>query len=105
MSGLATTLWLLSIAVGLVVIVVAAVLLTMVLRTAQAIDGGARQIWTTGKLVARNTVHIPDLRQTNQIAADILEGAGGILFAAQRILAHAQRCEGCPSCLLKQRSI
>lgn len=105
MSGFVITLWVLSIVVGLVVVVVAAVLLTMVLRTARAIDDGAKQVWTTGKLVARNTVHIPDLRQTNQIAADILEGAGGILFGAQRILTHAQGCPGCPACLLKQRSI
>ena len=101
MSNLAQTLFWISLALGLVVTVVAVVMLTMVLRTAQAIDAGAKAIWTSGKLVANNTVHIPALIQTNQIAVDILEGAGGILMAAQRILKHAHGCPGCPACLLK----
>jgi hypothetical protein len=101
MSSLAQTLFWVSFVLGLVVTVVAAILLTLVLRTAQQIDAGAKAIWTTGKLVAGNTVHIADLIQTNQVAVDILEGAGGILMAAQRILKHAQGCPGCPACLLK----
>lgn len=103
MSGLAQTLWWLSLAIGLVVTVVAAVLLTQILRTARQIDAGAKQIWTTGKLVARNTVNIPALVQTNQIAADILEEANGILMAAQRIHTHAEGCPGCPACLVEGR--
>ena len=101
MSDFAQTLFWISLALGLVVTVVAAVLLTLVLRTAQGIDAGAKAVWIAGKLVARNTVHIPALIQTNQVAVDILEGAGGILMAAQRILQHAQGCPGCPACLLK----
>ncbi len=101
MSSFAQTLFIISLVLGLVVTVVAAVLLTMILRTAQGIDAGAKAIWTTGKLVARNTIHISDLIRTNQVAVDILEGAGGILMAAQRILKHAQGCPGCPACLLK----
>lgn len=103
MTALATTLWVVSLAIGLVVVLLAAGLLTVVLRTAQRIDAGAKAVWTAGKLVARNTVHIADLKQTNQVAADILEGAGGILMAAQRIHAHAQGCPGCPACLLGER--
>lgn len=105
MSGLSLTLWWVSLALGLVVTVVAAVLLTMVLRTAQQIDAGAKQIWTTGKLVAGNTIHIADLIQTNQVAADILEEANGILMAAQRIHRHAQGCPGCPACLVEERRL
>ena len=101
MSSFAQTLFWISLALGLVVTIVAVVMLTMVLRTAQSIDAGAKAIWTGGKMVANNTVHIPALVQTNQIAVDILEGAGGILMAAQRILKHAQGCPGCPACLLK----
>lgn len=102
MSSLAETLFWISLALGLVVTVVTAALLTMVLRTAQQIDAGAKAIWIAGKLVANNTVHIPALVQTNQVAVDILETAGGILMAARRILAHAQGCPGCPACLLRQ---
>jgi hypothetical protein len=91
-----------SLGLGLVVTLVAVVLLTLVLRTARAIDAGAKQIWTAGKLVARNTVHIPALLQTNQVVADIEEEANGILMAAQRILTHAQGCPGCPACLVEQ---
>ncbi|GAC1657536.1 MAG: hypothetical protein NVS9B1_15490 [Candidatus Dormibacteraceae bacterium] len=101
MSNLAQTLFWVSLALGVVVTIVAAVMLTLVLRTAQGIDAGAKAVWTTGKMVANNTVHIPALIQTNQVAVDILEGAGGILMAAQRILKHAQGCPGCPACLLK----
>ena len=101
MSDLATTLWWTSIGIGLVVTVVAAVLLTMVVRTAQQIDAGAKLIWTEGKMVARNTIHIPDLIQTNQVVADILDGAGAIVMDARRVRAHAERCTtGCPACLL-----
>jgi len=104
MSSLATTLWLVSLAIGVIVTVVAAVLLTFVARTAQQIDDGAKVIWTTGKLVARNTAQIPLLMQTNQVAADILDGSNGILMAAQRVLKHAQRCPGCPACLLQPKA-
>jgi len=104
MTTLAVTLWVIALVIGVVVVAVAAVLLTLVLRTARQIDAGARQVWTAGKLVARNTIHIADLKQTNQAAADILETAGGILMAAQRIHTHAQSCPGCPACLLGARS-
>lgn len=103
MSATVVTLWAVSLVLGAVVIVVAAILLGLVLGTARQIDAGAKQIWIAGKLVARNTVHIPDLRHTNQVVADILETAGGILMAAQRILSHAQRCPGCPACLAGAR--
>ncbi len=101
MSGYAAMVTWISLGLGLVVSLVAVLLLTMVLRTARAIDAGAKQIWTAGKLVARNTVHIPALVQTNQVVADIEEEANGILMAAQRILTHAQGCPGCPACLVE----
>ncbi|GAC1329863.1 MAG: hypothetical protein NVSMB17_06630 [Candidatus Dormibacteria bacterium] len=100
MSDLATTLWWSSLAIGLVVTIVAAVLLTLVLRTARDIDAGAKLVWTEGKMVARNTIHIPDLIQTNQMVADILEGAGAIVMDARRVRGHAEKCTGCPACLL-----
>ncbi len=103
MSSLATTLWWVALALGVVVTVVAAVLLSFVVRVASQIDAGAEQIWITGRLVARNTAQIPLLVETNQVAADILEGANGILMAAQRVLKHAQKCPGCPACLVQAK--
>lgn len=103
MSSLAVTLWWVALAVALVVTIVAAILLTAVVRIARQINAGAEQIWTTGKLVARNTAQIPLLAQTNQVAADILEGANGILMGAQRIQKHAAGCPGCPACLVETK--
>jgi|SRR5919201_1298672 hypothetical protein len=100
MTPLASTLWWISLAIGLVVTIVAAILLVGVIRVAQRIKEGAQAIWTTGKLVARNTAQIPLLIQTNQVAADIAEETNGILMAAGRIQRHAQNCPGCPGCLL-----
>lgn len=103
MSSLAVTLWWVALALGLVVTVVAAVLLAATVRVARQINAGAQQIWVTGKLVARNTAQIPLLAQTNQVAADILEGANGILMGAQRIQKHAAGCPGCPACLVQAK--
>ncbi len=99
MSGQATALLLISLVLGVVVTLVVSLLLNAILRTARGIDAGAAQVWVVGKLVARNTVHIPALIQTNQMVADIAEGVGTILLAVQRIAAHAGRCPGCPTCL------
>ncbi|MDQ6714238.1 MAG: hypothetical protein M3Z28_13785 [Candidatus Dormibacteraeota bacterium] len=103
MTSEATMLWWLALAIGVVVTVVAAVLLSFVVRVASQIDAGAEQIWITGRLVARNTAQIPLLVETNQVAADILEGSNGILMAAQRVLKHAQACPGCPACLVQAK--
>lgn len=100
MTSLAATLWWISLAIGLFVTIVAAILLAAIIRVAHQIRSGAEAIWTTGKMVARNTAQIPLLRQTNQLGADIAEETEGILMAAQRILKHAQGCPGCPACLL-----
>ena len=104
MSATAVTLFAISLVLGAVVVAAVAVLLRAVLAEALAVEAGARQIWVTGKLVARNTVHIPALARTNQIVADIGEGAAIVLLNAQRILAHAQHCPGCPACLGGQRT-
>jgi len=103
MSSEATMLWWVALAVGVVVTLVAAILLSFIVRVADGIDQGAEQVWIMGRLVARNTAQIPLLVQTNQVAADILEGSNGILMAAQRVLKHAQGCPGCPACLVQAK--
>jgi hypothetical protein len=85
--------WWVSIALLLVVTIVVAVLLTLVLRTARDILGVAGEIWTTGKLVANNTIHIPLLVETNRLAGRILDTA---------IEQHAEGCPGCPACVLSR---
>lgn len=97
------TVWGVSLALGVVVIVVVAVLLTAILRTARQIEAVVGDIWTVGQRIANNTVHIPMLHRTNQVAASILERAGGIDKAAAMIEQHAERCPGCPQCSMVPR--
>ena len=86
--------WWVSIVLLLVVTIVVALLLTLVLRTARSILRTAGDIWTTGKMVANNTIHIPLLVDTNRIAGRILETAGKILAGAHAIEQHAETCPG-----------
>ena len=94
--------WWVSIALLLVVTVVVALLLTLVLRTARNILSVAGEIWTTGKLVANNTIHIPLLIETNRLAGRILDTARKIVAGAGAIEQHAEGCPGCPACVLSE---
>lgn len=85
---------------GVVVAALASVLLLAIGKAAARIEEDAGVIWTHGKLVAQNTVQIPLLRTTNRVVGAIGRDAGGILNAADAILAHAKTCPGCPDCLL-----
>lgn len=77
--------WSTALVAGLAVTGVVALLLTILARTAEAIQDGAAEIWRVGKLIANNTVHVPLLARTNQQAAAILETADGIAAATARI--------------------
>ena len=89
-EGAAYTVWWISLGIGLVVILVVAVLLTLIVRTARQIEGTAAEIWTVGQRIANNTVHIPLLHRTNQIVDGILERVSGIDGAAAAIERHAE---------------
>lgn len=77
--------WRISLLGGVVVLAAVAQLLRVLTSTAEQIQAGTGQIWTTGKLIARNTVHIPLLIRTNQVAGEILQAADGIAAATGRI--------------------
>lgn len=77
--------WTLSLVGGVVVIGAVAVLLDTIASTAEQIQAGAGQIWTTGKQIANNTVHIPMLVQTNQGVAAILKTSDKLAEATGRI--------------------
>lgn len=96
-----TMIWLISIALLLVVTGVVAWLLSRVLKTSRSILSVAGDIWTTGKLVANNTIHIPLLGETNRQVQDILETAAQIVDGASAIEQHAEGCPGCPQCVLE----
>jgi len=88
------TVWWVSLAIGLVVIVVVAALLTLEVRAIRRVLVGVQAIWAVGQRIANNTIHIDMLRYTNQTAAEILETAGGIATAVSRIEHHAAGCPG-----------
>ena len=93
--------WWISLGIGAVVLVVVAVLLSMVRRTALQILDGASQIWTQGKLVANNTIQIPlFLFTSNDVVEQIKSEAVEILGAASAIEQHATGCPACPECVL-----
>lgn len=77
--------WRMSLGLGVVVIGAVALLLSTLARTAAKIEAGTAEIWRVGKLIANNTVHIPLLVRTNQVAGEILATADGIAEATARI--------------------
>ena len=100
-EGTIVTLWGASLAILLVVTAVVGLLLTLIFRTARNIERVAGDIWTHGKLVAANTIHIPMLRETNRLASGILDTALKINAGAVAIEQHAAGCPGCPRCVVE----
>lgn len=92
--------WTITLVIYFVVVIVVAALLTTVLMTSKKIHGGVSAIWTVGQQVANNTIHIPLMNRTNYIAGQILEAAKGVVGATAAVKAHAERCPGCPACVL-----
>ena len=80
-----TTLWLVTLGIALVVVLVVAVLLIWIARTAERIDVHALDIWEAGKSIAANTVQIWHLHKTNEVAGEILTGAQTIAGVATSI--------------------
>jgi hypothetical protein len=101
LSGSDATMWWIALALGLVVTLVVAGLLALLYRQAQRIETLVAGIWEAGQRVANNTVHIPLLYRTDEVAAQILVAAGGIAQSAAAIETHATACPGCPQCLAK----
>ena len=95
--------WILSLVIFTVVLVVVAVLLTLILRTAKQIHAGVSAIWNAGQRVANNTIHLALLDRTNHIAGQILQSAGGVAGATGAIAQHASGCPGCPECVIGKR--
>ena len=89
-EGAAYTVWGISLGIGVVVILVVAVLLTLIVRTARQIEGAAAEIWTVGQRIANNTVHIPLLNRTNRLVGGIVERALGIDGAVAAIERYAE---------------
>lgn len=85
-------LWLVSLAVASVVVVVVALLLGLVIVTLKSIDRQAAHIATAGKQIAKNTVALWTLEQTNRDLVAIRDAARD----AARAAATKGRAEGAP---------
>lgn len=92
--------WWASLVLGVVVSGVVALLLWLIHRAAANIKGLVSGIWDAGQRAANNTVHIPALIKTNEVAGRILATAGRIDAATAAIERHANGCPGCPQCVL-----
>lgn len=92
--------WTITLVVYGVVLGVVAVLLALVLGAARAVLARVAAIWTAGQQVANNTIHIALLDTTVHVAGEILASAGGVVAGTAALNAHAERCPGCPACVL-----
>lgn len=92
--------WTISLVVYFVVVGVVALLLTLILRTAKQIHGGASAIWTSGQKVANNTIHIPLLGRTGFFVTRILESAVRTAGAVAAVEQHSGACPHCPTCVV-----
>jgi hypothetical protein len=100
--GAVGTVWGVSLALGVVVLVVVVILLELVVRAASRIERVVGDIWTAGQGVANNTIHIALLRRTNATAERILGAASRIVTAVTAIHDHAQGCPRCPACAARR---
>ena len=78
-------LWWLALPIAVVVVLVVAVLLELLVRTAHRIHRTVSDIWTGGTHIAQNTVTIALLQRTNYLAGELLGSAGHIARASARI--------------------
>ena len=58
--------WWVTLALGLVVTLVAALLLVIIINDAKSILQGVSRIWDCGQRVANNTIHIPILQRSSE---------------------------------------
>jgi len=93
--------WWVSLLLGVVVSLVVTVLLWAIYREASIINDRVSKIWEVGQRVANNTVHIPALYRTNEVASRILAVALEVNAGAAAMQTHASNCPGCPQCMRK----
>ena len=99
-AGTIQPMWTLTLIVYGVVLVVVAALLALILGAARRVLAEVSSIWTVGQQVANNTIHVALLDTTVHVAGEILSSAGGVAAGTAAMSVHAQRCPGCPACLL-----
>jgi hypothetical protein len=76
--------WWLALGLAVMVVVVVAMLLELIVRSAHRIHQTVAGIWTAGTHIAQNTVTLALLQRTNYLAGELLQSAGRIAAAARR---------------------
>ena len=77
--------WWVALGLAAVVVLVVAVLLELIARTARRIHQAVSDIWTVGTHIAQNTVTLALLQRTNYLAGELLRSAGRIAAASGRV--------------------
>ena len=83
--------WWVALGLAAVVVLVVAVLLELIARTARRIHQAVSDIWTVGTHIAQNTVTLALLQRTNYLAAEMLRSARRIAAASGRIRQAARK--------------
>lgn len=99
MSAETTTLWWITLGIGVVVVLVVAVLLRLVIGSARRIRSVVEEIWIVGPMIANDTAHVDILRRINLTVKDLLPIAERLDGQVARIQEHAAGCAGCPRCV------
>jgi hypothetical protein len=80
-EGAIYTVWVVSLAIAVVVLVVVWALLRSIAGLAARVEQGVSTIWAVGQRVANNTVQLGALEYTNSLAADIRREFLGLVAA------------------------
>jgi hypothetical protein len=93
------TLWWITIAVGVVVVVVAAGLLTNILIIAKDIESNVGTIVAGGGKILENTANLRGLTRVYAAVLPMRDAGGHIDQVARAIAAHGTTCRHCPACV------
>lgn len=99
------TVWAFSLGIAAVVVLVVGFLLYKISKTAKEINEVVVNIWTEGKLLANNTIHIPNfLSVTNRVTGNIVANTVQLLKGSIALKSHAEECPGCPECVFDTKN-
>lgn len=99
------TVWASSLGIAAVVVLVVGFLLYKISKTAKEINEVVVNIWTEGKLLANNTIHIPNfLSVTNRVTGNIVANTVQLLKGSIALKSHAEECPGCPECVFDTKN-
>ena len=91
--------WILTLFILVVVVLVVSCLLILILKTARDINREVAVVWNNGQRVANNTIHIAGLYPIGKSIKKVLTRAAEIAESTGGIIAHADECNSCPSCI------